>query len=141
MEKDYDTILCGGGIFGSELSGIRRYRRIQKNNPDKHFIFFASGLRPPSEETQKILLRYNFKENDAPVLYYFHGGLSLESLHPAKKTMLAALRIMMRRQEVLSEGDIELLKNMTVSSDYCEKEQIFPLLEHLGKGVISVKNG
>lgn len=133
MEKDCDIILCGGGIFGSELSGIRKYRRIQKRNPEKEFIFFATGLRPPSDQTTKALIRYNFEDISFPDFYYFHGGLKLDALHRAKKAMLMAFRMMMRRQEVLSEEDKELLRNIAVSSDYCEKIQILPLLNRLNK--------
>lgn len=128
MEDEFSLIICGGGICGSSINGIRQFRRIEKRNPQKQIIYFAVGLRPISDDTVRLLKKYNFGNDSHSAFYYFQGGLDLEKLQPMQKGLLICFKSMLKRRPRISPQDRELLRLMQISGDYSDRMQTSSLI-------------
>lgn len=131
LPNTVQILLCGGGIYGSELAGLKKYRKLQKKYPDKEFLFFATGASPQSPILQERLLQYNFKTALQPPFFYLQGGLNLEELAPSHKTMLNLYKSMMKRRREPSEEETRILALLDHSFDASSQEQLLPLLVYL----------
>ena len=131
LEQAYEVLVCGGPVYGNELDGLKTFRRIRKGAPDKRFLYFATGVRPDSPRTRRLVLGYNFKEKEQPELYYFQGGLCQERLEPGQKALLTGFRSMIQRRRDLQEEDRSLLERLHTDGDYTDEAQIAPLVERL----------
>lgn len=136
-----DTILCAGGVYGNEIHGIRQFKRIRKQKPQKQILFLATGIRPVSAETLQRLLLYNFSKADTPELFYVQGGLNLETLPPAQRTMLSLFRAMLKHRRDLSESDHEILRLLETSGDYSHHTQIETVFNRISGDNIHLEGG
>lgn len=127
--SDYDVIVCSGGIYGGEINGIKKYRRLSRRFPGKRFIYFATGISQPGEQTMRSIIQNNFLGDSSVPLFYFPGGLDKEKLDPAKKTLLVCYRAMLdRRRDNTPEREV-LLRRMRSSGDYTDRSALRPLTE------------
>lgn len=128
MAKAYDLILFGGGVYGNEIHGIKKFRRIEKQNPRKIFAYFATGIRPISDKVKQTLMQYNFPASSDIEFHYFQGGLDLEKLEPSQKTLLSCFIAMVKRRPSISAEDQYALNLLGASGDYSDRNQISGLL-------------
>ncbi len=127
----YDLILCGGGIYGQELSGIKEFRRLEKRHPSARFLYFATGVRPATEAVRRQLMDYNFPHRSQADFFYLRGGLDPEKLDSNQKTLLSLYKAMLKRRKVLSAEDAHMLELLDHSSDFTSQDELAPLLAYL----------
>lgn len=128
---DYDIIICGGGVCGNAINGIGRFKRLQKHDSNKPFIFFATGLRPPTEKTLEIVKNYNFEDKSTIPFFYLQGGMNYKKLESKQKAMVMCFKAMIKRRQQISEEDCEMLKLLQESHDFTDPLQIAPLVEYV----------
>lgn len=121
-------LLFGGGVQGGEINGLKKFRRLARRLGGTASLYFATGIRPATEETMEILRRNNFPGQADPPLYYLRGGLDLEALEPSQRTLLRCYQAMLTRRRDLSPADREVLALLGVSGDYSQREALAPLV-------------
>lgn len=122
---DYDTIIYGGWIMGSMISGLNK---IKKANP-KELVIFASGITPPSKKYEKALKEQNHIEQNK--FYYFEGGLELTKLSWLKRKMLGMVRKSLSKKEDKTEQDAYMEKMLGESFDNTDKKSVQRLIDRL----------
>ncbi len=128
-----EVLIFGGGVQGSEISGLKRFQGLLRQHREATAVCFATGLRPSDETGLLGLCRYNEKELGGLPLFYFEGGLRREELASSQRFLLTIYRSMLRRRSSLRPAEEELLRRMSFSDDYSSKEQIAPLIAFVTK--------
>lgn len=127
--KHYDLLLCGGGVYGNEIADIRWFKKTISKNIAAQVLFFATGIRPATPKTVRILKNYNFAGELAPSLCYFQGGLALDKLKPRQRAMLSLFRRMLSQRKEPSEADLEVLQLLHASGDYTDRTQVIAFIK------------
>lgn len=125
--NDYDTIIYGGWIMGSTITGLNK---IRKTNP-KELVIFASGITPASIEYEKVLKEQNNIEQNK--FYYFEGGLELTKLNWLKRKMLGMVRKSLSKKEDKTEQDVYMEKMLGESFDNTDKKSVQSLIEGINE--------
>lgn len=129
MLQQADTVVFGGAVRGSIITGQARMERMLRKAGTVRAVWFAVGIREPSERTQELVRKNNLggeRRNDP--LFYFPGGMDREQLKPGDKTMLMCYRAMIKRRKDSTPEDVRTLERMRINGDYTDRECIRPLI-------------
>lgn len=124
----YNHFIFGGGVCGNAINGLKKFLKLQAKHPNSSYTIFATGVREANAETIRMLRLYNFEDDESVKLYYFKGGIDLERLSPGQRFMLICLKAMIKRRNNISDIDREILKSMSFSYDYSDRNAIAPLV-------------
>jgi len=127
----YDLLVCGSAICGGEFRGLKQFRHLCAHFPKERILIFATGIRPATERTVRMIRENNFPEKAADTVFYYEGGMNREKLDTSQKTLLLCYKAMMQRRRSLSPEDETVLKRMQVSGDYTNREAIRPLAKRI----------
>lgn len=132
MLQDRELLICGGGICGGSINGLRGFRRIWKGDSERRYVCFATGVSPASEKTENRLKNYNFLDGEKERIpfFYFQGGMAPEKLSPGRKALLTCMKAMIRHRQGMSGEDGALLELLWREGDYSRREQIGPLVQY-----------
>lgn len=119
---EYDTVIFGGWIMGGNISGLNKIRNMNL----EHFIVFAVGSMPASEEQRTQLMTQNHLE-ETP-FFYFQGGLCFEKMGFFSKMMLKMVSNSLKKKENKTEQEEEMVKLFSGSYDHSDIGNIEPLV-------------
>lgn len=96
----YDTLIYGGGVRASKISGFNKALQSFRKYPDKKVIIFAVGGNGLSEENTQILKEKNLDENNVDYpFFYMQGGFDPNKLNFALKAMLNGVAKSIKKKE------------------------------------------
>lgn len=131
--KEYDTIICGGGLYASGIAGVSTITKNFETIKDKRIIVFTVGLA--STDNKEIFLpiiEKNFSKEMRESIKFFHfrGGIDYKKLGIVHKSMMAMLKSVVAKKSLdeLSDDDKALLDTYGKKVDFTDKEMIKPLL-------------
>lgn len=125
----YQTIVFGSAVYGGEYGNAKKFRKLRQKYKDKTFLYYATGIRPPTEQTINAIRSNNFPNLAQASLFYFQGGLDREKLDVAKKTLLTCYGAMIRRRGEIREEDDVFLDRIQRSGDYTDRDSVAPLTQ------------
>lgn len=132
--SDYDTIIFGGGVRASKITGIKSLIKRLPQDASQNIIIFAVGANGLSDHNTQELRAKNLVENniDYP-LFYMQGGFDPEKLNFALKIMLQGLAKSMKKKadkdpESLSQEDKDFLAFFQDKHDEVSKDNTLPLI-------------
>lgn len=125
-----DLVVFGGGVYGSMINGLNKFRSKMKRHSDLKVIYFAAGIRPMTKRTIKLLQQNNFEDSTTDLMY-FQSGLNQENLSKTDKIMLKIYSTMMKRTHDSHKEDAEVLNLMKSNSEYISCEQVLPIVERV----------
>lgn len=128
----YDTIVYGGLVLAGKIGGIEIIKQNLDTWKAKQMIVFATGLAANEEAIQKVR-KDNFTAEELKQIsfYYFRGGLNYQKLHFVHKMMMKMMAAELKKQELKSEEDKEVLDAIQHSANFCKKEYIQPLVREI----------
>lgn len=131
--QDYDTIIYGGGIYASGISGIKLINKNYDALKDKNIIVWATGSAPDESENNERTWAHNFSELQLAHIktFYIRGGFNYRALSNLNKVLMSGFRKALQKQKELSDGMNEFLDKFNEPQDYREKENIKPLVEYV----------
>jgi menaquinone-dependent protoporphyrinogen IX oxidase len=132
--KEYDTIILGGGIYATGISGISFLKKNYKRLMDKKIVVFAVGASPYNDVAFKILKEHNLKDNlaDTPC-FYCRGAWNEEKMSWKDKTLCNMLKKVVSKKDPADYEPWEdaLMQAIGSQFDWTEKENIKPILEFI----------
>ena len=119
----YDTVIYGGWIMGSGITGLDKMRPMVKGK----LVVFGVGSSPKSEAVEKAIQQQNHL--DGLPFFYMEGGFHFEQLGFMKKTMLKMVKKSVEKKENKTEQDLFMVKVLGTSFDHSDIHNIDPLVE------------
>jgi menaquinone-dependent protoporphyrinogen IX oxidase len=131
--QKYDVIIYGGGIYASNINGVKFITHNIDLIKDKKIIVFGVGTSEVSQSTIDNLRDLNFSEQnkDNIEFFYFRGFLNLSKLSFLYRIMIKIMTSILKSRKQKSEKDKETLEYLTDPTDWTDKKYIEPVLEYL----------
>lgn len=131
--KEYDTIIYGGGLYASGISGVSIIINNYEKLKDKRLVVFTVGLGSTDREEVFIpIIEKNFSKEMLEKIKFFHlrGGIDYKKLGLVHRSMMAMLKLVICRKDPneLSDEDKEFLDTYGRQVDFADKKTIVPLL-------------
>ena len=133
----YDTIIYGGAVRASKITGFNKILQILQKNPDKKAVIFAVGGNGLSSENTQIIKKQNFeaKKVNYP-LFYMQGGFDPNKLNFALRAMLKSVAKSIKKKEAkdpdsLSRKDREFLEFFQDAHDNVKIANTEALMKYL----------
>ena len=132
----YDTIIYGGGLYASQITGISIITKNHEVLKDKNIVVFTVGFASTHrEEVFQPIIEKNLPEEIRKEIEFFHlrGAIDYSVLRFAHKAMMAMLKtvISKKKSEDLTNDDKEILNTYGGKADFIDKNTIEPLLLYL----------
>ncbi len=91
--KEYDTIILGGGIYASGISGLSFLKKNIKSLSDKNIIVLCVGASPYNEDAFNQLYQHNFKDNlQGLKCFYARGAWDQDAMSFKDRTLCKMLQ-------------------------------------------------
>ena len=134
--RKYHTIVYGGGLYASGITGVSIITKNYDLLKDKRIIVFTVGLASTDKkEVFSPIIEKNFSKEMRDYIKFFHfrGGIDYKKLGIIHKSMMAMLKTMVSKKEPheLSNDDKEMLATYGEKVDFTDKNTIKPLLSFL----------
>ena len=131
--KEYDTIVYGGGLYASGISGVSMIINNYEKLKDKRLVVFTVGLASTDREEVFIpIIEKSFSKEMLENIKFFHlrGGIDYKKLGLVHRSMMAMLKFVICRKDPneLSDEDKEFLDTYRSQVDFADKKTIVPLL-------------
>ncbi len=108
---DYDTIVFGGWIMGSQIQGIDDFLGRWDDMSSKNVIVFAVGMSFASKESRDNLISANLLDMYHLRFYQLRGGFDYSKLGPIQKLMFN-IGISQTKKETDGKTDLEFLQRI-----------------------------
>lgn len=131
IEK-YDTIILGGGIYATGISGISFLKKYYNRLKGKKIIVFAVGASPYNEKGMAELKERNFKGEMSNIpCFYCRGAWDEEKMTWKDRTLCNLLKKAVAKKDpaAYEPWEIALAEAIGSKKDWTDKEQIKPILE------------
>ncbi|NLA52964.1 MAG: flavodoxin [Clostridiales bacterium] len=134
--KGYDTIVYGGAIYASGISGVSVITKNYERLKDKKIIVFTVGIAAVNDEESFLsIIEKNFSKEMISHIKFFHfrGGIDYKNLGMLHKSMLTVLKAASAKAgaKKISDEEIEILVTKKGKLDYTDRKAIEPLLQYL----------
>lgn len=134
--KEYSTIVYGGGIYASSISGVSIITKNYESTKDKNIIVFTVGLASTDRKEVFIpIIEKNFSKlmRDNIEFFHFRGGIDYKGLSFVHKAMMGMLKFIISRKDSkeLTKDDKELLTTYGGKVDFSDKNTIMPLVNFI----------
>ena len=131
----YDTIIFGGGLYASGISGISLITKNFEKLKEKNLIVFTVGLADPSQKEQfKPILDKNFEADMLEKIAIFHlrGSIDYKKLGIIHQSMMAMLKAIIKRKgEKMTNEDKQFFESYGKKVDFKDRLSIKPLLSYV----------
>ena len=127
----YDTIIFGGSLHMTGISGAKFFKTFLPTLSGKRIIVFAVGASPPLEGIPQKILDRNFSAEEQCLFkfFYFRGGFNFQKLDFPNKVLMGLLKLKLQRKKNRTAEEQGMLDAYKVPIDATNKEAIRPLLE------------
>lgn len=132
--KQYDTVVLGGGLYASGISGISFLRKNAEELKDKKIIVFCVGASPYSEEGLAEVKARNMKGALSGVpCFYCRGAWDFEKMGTIDKTLCKMLRKSVEKKppEEHEPWEKALMEVGATSCDWTDRKHLEPILNEL----------
>lgn len=131
----YDVIVFGSRLVGGMIEGLPKAKKMFFNNKNR-FLVFTTGASPDCDETQETLKKMWEKNLTAEELekiphFYMQSGLCYEKMPFMERTMMNALKSVLKKKKSVEGIDEGMAKTIENSFDASDKKYIMPLAELL----------
>lgn len=129
----YDTIIYGGGIYASGLSGVKLITKNFEQLKDKKIIIFAVGASPVREGSTKEIRIANIPVHmDNKIkFFYLRGGFDYTRLHPVMKLLMNLKKLQVKATQATNPDAKGFLASYEKPMDFTNKKYIKPILESI----------
>lgn len=133
--EGYDTIIFGGRIFASQISGLGLIKNNFAALKNKKLIVFATGLTNPGEDDLQKMWAQNttVEQREYIRFFYFRGGFDYSKLGLMSKMIMSMMKSKLKKEENPTEDTKEMLAAMEHPVDYTDKSKIEPLIVYVRK--------
>ena len=126
--SDYDTLIYGGWFHAGSVMGLKKFLQVAEPLKKK-LVVFATGASPAENPDNEAAMKKNFTTEQWGRIkaFYLPGGLNYEQMGAVNKAMMAAFRVMVKKQE---GENSQMYQMLCKSYDLAEEKYIQPLVEH-----------
>lgn len=133
---EYNTIIYGGGLYASGITGISTITKNFEIIKDKKIIVFTVGLASTDKEEVFLpIIEKHFSKEMCDNIKFFHlrGGIDYKKLGIIHKSMMAMMKIVISKKnsDELSDDDRKFLATYGKKVDFTDKNMIKQLLSFL----------
>lgn len=124
----YDTLIYGGWFHAGSIIGLKKF--LQTAEPmKKNIVAYAVGASPAENPDIESSMKRNFTQEQWERIkaFYFPGGLNYEKMGAVDRTLMAAFRAMVKKQE---GADSMMYQMLCKSYDLTDEKYIQPLVAH-----------
>lgn len=121
----YDTIILTGGLYAGQMSGLKWLKSQLPALAGKRLAAVAVGCSPMDWPGQAKSLTQLFGGTPEIRGFYCQGGLDYDHMGAVDRTMMAALRMMLKAQK----NQQEMLKGISQSFDGTNREYLAPVIQ------------
>ncbi len=129
---EYDTIILGGGIYASGISGLSFLKKNISKLQDKKIIIFCDGASPYEEEAFQQIIDHNLTGSLAGLpCFYCRGAWDMEAMSFTDRNLCKMLRKSVAKKDP-SEYEAWEKGLMEAGDDKCDwtdKSYLDPILE------------
>lgn len=129
----YDTIIYGGGLYASGISGLKQIKRNIKGFEGKNIVVFATGATPSRPEEIEAVRNANIPESmrSSIPLFYMRGGFDYSRLSPLYKVIMSLLKISLKSKRNMTTDERGMLAAFDHPADFTKKARINELIEYV----------
>lgn len=135
--SEYDTIIYGGGIYATNISGFKSFVKRLKDQTTKRILIFSVGSAAFSEDVRELIVKKNITDAnlDYP-LYYMQGGFDPEKLSFFMRFMLKMVASNIKKKQLknpdaVSKDDQMFLDFFQTTHSNLNKDSLNPLIEQV----------
>ena len=132
----YDTIILGGGIYASGISGLSFLKKNISQLSEKKIIIFCDGASPYVEKAFQQVVSHNLKDALSGVpCFYCRGAWDMDAMSFGDKTLCKMLQkaVAKKAPEDLEIWEKALMEAGTEKHDWTDKAYLAQILEAIGQ--------
>lgn len=131
----YDTIIYGGGLYATGISGVKLITKNYELLKDKKLIVFAVGASPVREETTQEVRKSNIPAEmfDQVQFFYLRGGFNYSKLSPLMKFLMQLRKIQLRSIKDPDADTKGMLASYEHPLDFTNQKYLNPILKVVGE--------
>ncbi len=133
--KDYNTIIYGGGLYASGISGISVITKNFEDLKEKNIIVFTVGLAATEDKSIfDPIINKNFPEENmrnSIRFFHFRGGMDYSRLNIMHKAMMAMMKKSVEKKETKTEEDKLMHETYGGIVDFKDQKMIEPLINYV----------
>ena len=130
----YDTIVLGGGVYASGVSGLSFLKKNIKLLATKKIAVFAVGASPYDEKAIDQIRQLHFKNGlEGVPLFYCRGAWDEDKMKFGDRTLCRMLQKAVAKQDpdTFEPWQKALMCSVGQKCDWTDKAQLTPLLEYI----------
>ena len=133
---DYDTIICGGGVYGGTLNGAKLITKNLGKLSGKKLILFAVGAMLDEEkDTVPFWNKHLTPEQQKSIGHFFlRGGFDFSQLKGADRLMMSMIKKHLEKIKEPTNEDKGFLAAFSEPVDFTDKKNIAGLIEYAKNG-------
>ena len=130
MLSDYDTIIYGGSLYASGITGVKYIKQNLDKLKDKKVIVFATGASLPSEKELSVVKDKNFTSEQQKHIHFFYlrGGFNYSKLNPFDKVLMTLLKWKLKTKKNLAPDERGMLASYSNPVDFTQRRNILKLI-------------
>ena len=130
MLSDYDTIIYGGSLYASGITGVKYIKQNLDKLKDKKVIVFATGASLPTEKELSVVKDKNFTSEQQKRInfFYLRGGFNYSKLNPFDKVLMTLLKWKLKTKKKLAPDERGMLASYNNPVDFTQKKNILKLI-------------
>ena len=127
----YDSIICGGGIYAGQISGLKTLMKYFDQLKEKHLIAFATGASTgKSQEIQKVWeTNLTEKQRKVVAMFYLRGGFDYSKLGMGDKVLMNLYKGILKKNADQDEDAKGMLEAYEHPVDFTDEKNILPIVE------------
>lgn len=127
----YDTIIYGGGLYATGISGLKLITKNYEQLKDKKIIVFAVGASPVREETTEFVHKGNIPAEmfDKVKFFYLRGGFDYNRLNPIMKFLMKLRKLQLQMIKNPDSDAKGMIASYEHPLDFTNIKYIKPILE------------
>ena len=130
--KQYDTVVFGGGIYASGISGISFLKKNMPHLQGKKVIIFCDGASPFEEKAFQQIVEHNLKGSLAGLpCFYCRGGWDPDAMSFVDRNLCKMLQkaVAKKKPENCEVWEKALMEAGDTKHDWTDRSYISPILE------------
>ncbi|MGE5627606.1 MAG: flavodoxin domain-containing protein [Solirubrobacterales bacterium] len=131
---EYNTIIYGGGLYASGISGISVITKNFDLIKDKNIIVFTVGLNTTEDiSIFEPIIKKNIPDYMRNSIKFFHlrGGMDYSKLNFMHKTMMGMMKKAVEKKEIKTDEDMHMLETYGGIVDFKDPKTIEPLITYV----------